>query len=161
MTDTSTEALDALLKGPFTEVAYSAPDEDVETCKLVAATARALTAERDTLRRERDEARSAMFIYLGALRQIFARSSQARPAHYENTIMKVEEISESALKSEPAPRAVSVQEAAKVLLRNRRAIMYDIIQDKLIINDHGEIEGVASACDAALRALAQKEKGDV
>ena len=54
-TDTRTEALDALLKGPFTEVAYSAPDEDVETCKLVAATARALAAERDTLAKKIEE----------------------------------------------------------------------------------------------------------
>jgi len=54
--DTSPEAVERLILGPLTEIAGSkgmpVTDDDVDTCKLVAATLRALSAERDALKAE-------------------------------------------------------------------------------------------------------------
>jgi hypothetical protein len=116
--------------------------------QLLSDVCRALLAERDALRKEVDNlckyadryramasaasdqlaaARGEVNGLRSALQQIFARSSQARPAYYEATILKIEGISEDALKSSQsnvqkmhiaahAPREVTVQEAARVLL---------------------------------------------
>ena len=52
--DTSPEAVGRMIAGPLTEIARSkgmpVTDDDVDACKLVAATLRALSAERDALK---------------------------------------------------------------------------------------------------------------
>lgn len=124
---------------------------------------RTLAAERDTATRQAEDCArecaklaeeiqrlhgqlAEAYGYRGALQQIFARSSQARPAYYESAILKIEEISENALKSAPAPRQ-TVQEAAKVLLdpTNKQEI-WDAFGGAGIIN--------SMLIDNALRALA-------
>ncbi len=59
------------------------------------------------LRQQLAEAKGKENAFRMALRQVFAWASEARPAGYENAILKIEEISESALKSESAPRPKS------------------------------------------------------
>ena len=55
---TAPEAVERLIAGPLTEIARSkgmpVTKDDVDTCKLVAATFRALSAERDEMTRRRD-----------------------------------------------------------------------------------------------------------
>ena len=65
--DTSPEAVERLIAGPLTEIARSkgmpVTEDDVDTCKLVAATFRALSAERDALRAQVERAETALKWY--------------------------------------------------------------------------------------------------
>ncbi|VCU58239.1 hypothetical protein EPIB1_1137 [Tritonibacter mobilis] len=66
------------------------------------------------LRQQLAEAKGKENAFRMALRQVFAWASEARPAGYENAILKIEEISESALKSERAPRQNSDDELQRM-----------------------------------------------
>ena len=66
------------------------------------------------LRNQLAETRGKENAFRMALRQVFAWASEARPAGYENAILKIEEISESALKSERAPRQNSDDELQRM-----------------------------------------------